>query len=561
MDYLKKILLIVLLNVMFGNISHANISQADHDALFIHLKILESGWVQNSVNVCNTILPKSEYTWEDWVIFFNEYYASNHFTDGLDSYIGYPMFYWFDSSVHYKLQLSHKIVFQNRLNNTLSVGNLDILLKDSVVNRKELFWMLKYLGRFTFKGLSVLADSSKNSVINECEGWVNAYPTYYKRTSTVSCSTSPYRALIGLQLHSILMGYEQLTPNRINYLVYLFGLSGRYASLMQRHQLYVADNNKMSTADLNYLDSILTYIPDTLTDLRLLSGIDYYYCAGQDRIDIENRISAVNTFSTIGGYNENSFPSDITPMYIDGFSVVVAHEINHTLDPDYIYKNPILTYRRSQLLQRAGSNDMQYLRSWAGSGSFFQNSPQEFVASIANQWFCSSEHTLQLGLTRFDSNYKEPINQVLFFCELYSTGGSFTRFYTTNTAGKITVQNIDLGRDVYGHINRLTVGNNIYSFVLDTAGYVLGYNKSSIISGISNTLLSTIRYYPNPTNTILFIEGLPEKVSVGIYDQTGNLLFSQVVGKQINVSSLSKGIYLLKIEVDGVAITKEFIKL
>ncbi len=557
---MNKVLLITLLNVAILNISKANISQADHDTLFVHLKHLETGWVQNSVNISNSILSKSQYTWEDWVVFFNEYYSRNNFTNDLENYMAYPMFWWFGNDVHLKLQLSHKIVFLNKINTLHNSSNLDVILKDSVVIRKELFLMLRYLSRFAYGSPSVLADSSKASIISTCENWINANPAYYKRTATVSCNTKPYRALIGFQLQTILIEYEPLTTSRIDYLSSLFSLPAKYTSLMHRHQLYVADNNLMSSIDLNYIDSILSYIPNTMTNLQILSNMDYYFCNGQDRIDIERNVSSVNTFSTIGGYNENSFPSDITPEYIDGFSVVVAHEINHTIDPDYIYKSSILTDRRSKLLQRAGSVDMQYLRSMVGA-TYFQNNPQEFIASISNQWFSNSELTLKLGLKRFDLNYKEPINQVLFFCELYSLGGNFTRFYTTNTAGKIIVRNISLERDNYGHINKLVVGNDTFSFVLDTAGYVLGYNKSGIISGIKNVQQERIRYYPNPANETLFIEGLSDRINVSIYDLAGNLFLNQIVYDKIDISMLPKGIYFLKIELDDNTIIKEFIKI
>lgn len=79
---MRKIFLILAF-IPFQNLLMAHISQADHDTLFVNLKKLESGWVQYSVDKSNSLFKKSEYTWQDWSVFFNEYYALNTFTNDL----------------------------------------------------------------------------------------------------------------------------------------------------------------------------------------------------------------------------------------------------------------------------------------------------------------------------------------------------------------------------------------------------------------------------------------------------------------------------------------------
>jgi cysteine-rich repeat protein len=108
--------------------------------------------------------------------------------------------------------------------------------------------------------------------------------------------------------------------------------------------------------------------------------------------------------------------------------------------------------------------------------TFFWTYPQEFIASIANEWFASSFHTLELGMQRFSNGYAEPINQALFFAEIYSLGGSTTRFYNFDTAGNLTVQQPPVGRDGSGRINRITYGGKNYLFALNAAGNVTGYS-------------------------------------------------------------------------------------
>jgi cysteine-rich repeat protein len=107
--------------------------------------------------------------------------------------------------------------------------------------------------------------------------------------------------------------------------------------------------------------------------------------------------------------------------------------------------------------------------------TFFWTYPQEFVASIANEWFASSSSTLQLGLDRFTAGYREPINQALFFAEVYSRGGPTTRFYGMDQSCHLSVEDVPVGRDTAGRINRITHGGRAYGFELDAAGNVTDF--------------------------------------------------------------------------------------
>jgi YD repeat-containing protein len=180
---------------------------------------------------------------------------------------------------------------------------------------------------------------------------------------------------------------------------------------------------------------------------------------------------SVNIFGvSIGGYRENSFPSDVSPGVVDGFSIVVAHEVNHVVDVYSVYGSPALNTRRQQLIQQAGVDPANYLRG--GQTGFFYNNPQEFFASIANQWFTDSAKTIELGIRRFEAGRLEPINQALFFAEVYSLGGASAFFYTTDVAGNITRTAVPLTRDAAGHITTLRIVSQTYVFTRDAAGNV-----------------------------------------------------------------------------------------
>ena len=95
------------------------------------------------------------------------------------------------------------------------------------------------------------------------------------------------------------------------------------------------------------------------------------------------------------------------------------------------------------------------------------------------------------------------------------------------------------------------------------------YNyDSNIVNGIlriSNPVLSNenfsaekIKVYPNPVNNILYIENIADS-NYEIYDITGKIVLNGI-GNQINVSSLEKGVYFLKVILEEKIITQKFIK-
>jgi len=75
-----------------------------------------------------------------------------------------------------------------------------------------------------------------------------------------------------------------------------------------------------------------------------------------------------------------------------------------------------------------------------------------------------------------------------------------------------------------------------------------------------NTLELDVFIYPNPTDDYLFIEGNKNPVSISIYNLLGAEVIATSAAHKINVSELSKGIYIIKIS-DGIGQTdKKFIK-
>ncbi len=188
---------------------------------------------------------------------------------------------------------------------------------------------------------------------------------------------------------------------------------------------------RLSDAQLGVIHADMTLIPDALHQLRAISVFGFLGDPAMP-ISLAGRPWQVNIFAfEVGQLTANAFPADVDPILMDVFCGALAHEINHVVDAYTVNLSPVLSARRDQLIADAGEDAMNYLRSMFPDGTFV-NAPQEFFASISNQWFCDSVATIELGLHRFDIGRAHPINQALFFAGIYAGGGETTYFYTTD---------------------------------------------------------------------------------------------------------------------------------
>lgn len=82
-----------------------------------------------------------------------------------------------------------------------------------------------------------------------------------------------------------------------------------------------------------------------------------------------------------------------------------------------------------------------------------------------------------------------------------------------------------------------------------------------ISTSVENTpTSSTMRVYPNPTASMLVVEGAKGSGTMDIYSLNGTLLFSQPMQEGTNtiqVSNLANGLYILKLPNDTFKFTKQ----
>jgi Secretion system C-terminal sorting domain/Concanavalin A-like lectin/glucanases superfamily len=168
-------------------------------------------------------------------------------------------------------------------------------------------------------------------------------------------------------------------------------------------------------------------------------------------------------------------------------------------------------------------------------------------------------------------SFSNTVNSTIWYDYAITYDGSFSRVYrdgvqigTPQAQNLITdTKNLFIGKALnvdFGQGEFLLDDLKIYTGVLTQAEIItLSQSTSLANSDFSNGNLK-FNLYPNPASTILNIDTTSDLKSVEIYSMLGQKVLSATT-KKINVSSLSNGIYVMRLEdIDGAIQTQRFIK-
>jgi len=111
--------------------------------------------------------------------------------------------------------------------------------------------------------------------------------------------------------------------------------------------------------------------------------------------------------------------------------------------------------------------------------------------------------------------------------------------------------------------------NSIF-FTSANVGYAVGQNGAfdkttdgavRVVNSISKVQSGDLILYPNPVQSTLYINSNYQNEAISIYDLQGKLILSNPnMNNQINVSSLPRGVYVIKINDSNNSIVNKFIK-
>lgn len=447
------------------------LSSTEAQQLTGYLEEISDGWDQPSVDAANAILSNESLGPEAWESFFEEYFSRHHFADDLRNYLNYPVYWWFSDTVHANLQQGLYSSLTGIINGESStyIGND----RSSLTRDSNIVQSIMNAHRFLSDMIRLQAPGVeyRDDIFEFYEDLVKDNEIIYG-TALLDVDEYPFAGAFRAQAHMNLVDALDLSDPVRNQIIDILELTGMKRDILYDHGALVIDNQGLGTRQLEVIKSILNLVPSEMYNLTNITVNDFLGNSGDRYLWFLSK-AGVNIFGNeVGTANENSFPSDVSPSYTDGFSIVVAHELNHRVNADYIEESDMLSERQETLIEQAGLDSMNYLRSMFDD-DFFQKYPQEFFASISNQWFNNSERTLSLGIERFSQGRPGPLNQFLFCADVYSRGGSSTLFYTLDTNGNLTREEIPIVRDGNGHIVELYVGSEHYSFQLDGDGNVV----------------------------------------------------------------------------------------
>lgn len=427
------------------------VTQEDFSTLTQHLNnISNNGWVQTEVDAANQMLLNENITAAEWKTYFDGYFAAYPFTNNLESYLGYPVFWWGTDKSHANLhQGIYSSMFSN-INKIIGAGTLSDVNKRFIDNPKN---TETYSNSFHFLRNIYSKSSSldlKNTVYTGYKNIVSSRPDLFDSTIRFDTNTYPHLSRVRGQVYINLSEAYNFNPSLLGTqgktdIANLIKLSGKYLDIWNAYSVFIIDNNGFDSTQLSVIYNFLQKVPSSLYRVSYITQIDFL---GSSNISLKGN-NGINIFGTkVGTYLEDGIDDGINNT-TDGFTIALVHELNHTVDSNTIGGNAIFQTKKNKLISDAGTTVLNYIRSQVvrdAGVDFFQKAPQEFFASIANSYFQDSFATFNLTQERLKSGYVEPVKQLLFFADVYAQGGSTTKFYKIDNIGNITVTDVPVVR-------------------------------------------------------------------------------------------------------------------
>jgi len=263
------VLLLVLLStyqsrLILCKFTDSSLPPEENEKLTVALNRISDGgdhqWDQEAVDSANQVLSNTSYSPSDWEEFFHQYFDQNpFFTDGLRSYLGYPVFAWFSEQSHRNLQAGlvspfMRLVEQFMLEhheNLSDVLDANPKLLQTLMNSHRFLAMLAWGGGWP-QG-SLLIETERVQIYDFYKAHVNNYSNIWRSNITFNPAYQPYLSTVKAQIWMNLRDTLPLTNNLKLEIAEVTGIAGRYREIWNNFSVLLIDNNGLDDTQLNVI--------------------------------------------------------------------------------------------------------------------------------------------------------------------------------------------------------------------------------------------------------------------------------------------------------------------
>jgi len=295
------------------------------------------------------------------------------------------------------------------------------------------------------------------------------------------------RARMGMQVCLMLAGYARGNvqagaggvASRPPELTSFLKLPERVAGFWMRRGVFLFDNNGLTPAHTDILDSLLASFPWELHYADALTVGEFY------RLDPFN-LGLVSIGSLVPvtpiALNVPTSPEEWVTRrggpVVPEFSASAAVSLMRTIQAVQFSQRPYLAARRDAVLDRYGAKRAAYLRQTVPPGVYLER-PDELLPLTAYLWFISSADTFRMALDYLVLAEEGPVESLLLLADVLSGGGPATLAVGIAPNGIVSstpsaVVRLPDGPAGPGPVNGLTLRGRPWVFVMDAYGEVGG---------------------------------------------------------------------------------------
>ena len=435
--------------------------------------LFERGLANSSVELNRLRFPDLIYRIDERTAeqYFQRYFSKHVFTEALRMNINYPLFHWGDN--HDVLQRALANVLLNQLAEFFALytgpSEINAVLQANNQLHDQIFYSL---GLIVDILLADDVDEARKSGIRERVRQLLVSSRLGEPSfARIDKDAFPFVNSIKVQL-LLTCFVSEAQVGRLREFSRSLGLIGARKRLLEEANLLLLDNGAFNETDLRFIESFMASLPRQIHFPVAATCFDALISSKNKRISVFSFRSGwtvpwssanFNLFdSHVGAGAEKLFPEEYAkPVLTDNFATVFAHEFTHCVDGLYVATTPSLSRFRDQVLRSAGSDHNNYVRSMFEDG-FFQKYKQEFVASLACQYFSSSEDLLFHSLEKAKKGNLNHINQFILMASIFNEADK-AFFYRIDEKGAVRVNPVPVEKND-GLITRFTYRGTRFRF-------------------------------------------------------------------------------------------------